>query len=774
MKKILLSICAALLAFCGCQDFDSLSSRVDDLESRVKYLEELCKDMNGNITVIQAFVAAHQDDLYIRSVTEVADGFMITFSDGKTYTLKNGERGSKGDKGDKGDQGETGATGAVPVVSIAYDETDGGYYWTLNGEYILNDGKKISALGITPQLKIEDGKWLISYDGGKTWEEVAPAYDQSSSIEITEDADAVYFTLYDGTQFVIPKVPGFSFKVEKTDVAVVAGKPVELAYKLTDADETVRFEVRGDKYSAVVTPADAVSGTIKVNVPDPIEDGYVLITAVKNSTSEYKAQYISFEEGTLSVSSDAYNVSEFGEIINIEISTNIDKDNYSVDFTEDWISVVPETKSLRKDIVRLSVAANEGRQRTASVTVSAGEIVQTVTVVQAGASDEKPLFVVDTEDINVEYTATEAKISVVSNLPWSVSVPEGVTADQPVGSGDAEITLSFASNEGVYTPTEFEVTISVENAFVETSSYTVKVIKAAAPNPNEFTYVLWGNNLGLEPAAKYGNQFRTFVGEADLEIEVKETDIPEGRPVSYAVSSYTLTNKNRTGVEIDAQTGKLKITAKGDVDAQSAAVQCAIVTVTVGEGESAVTREIPVFVDHVTNTKRTYDVRFTPFVLRFNPEKGGSATPQVEARMAGTETVVEGFTIDYRRIFHWYSINSSFPSGRFDNSEAVGNPLEGAWRSYYSDAGLSYGGNGAYLPVSYSNNKAGTYGFMPVSINPSTYEVTVKPGAFAYEGEYGEGIFSGTLVCNEGNASPVAANKEHRPFLIWLDPSYTE
>ena len=176
----------------------------------------------------------------------------------------------------------------------------------------------------------------------------------------------------------------------------------------------------------------------------------------------------------------------------------------------------------------------------------------------------------------------------------------------------------------------------------------------------------------------------------------------------------------------------------------------------------------------MTNTKRTYDVRFTPFVLRFNPEKGGSATPQVEARTAGTETVVEGFTIDYRRIFHWYSINSSFPSGRFDNSEAVGNPLEGAWRSYYSDAGLSYGGNGAYLPVSYSNNKAGTYGFMPVSINPSTYEVTVKPGAFAYEGEYGEGIFSGTLVCNEGNASPVAANKEHRPFLIWLDPSYTE
>lgn len=772
MKKILLSICAALLAFCGCQDFDSLSSRVDDLESRVKYLEELCKDMNGNITVIQAFVAAHQDDLYIRSVTEVADGFTITFSDGKTYTLKNGERGSKGDKGDKGDQGETGATGAVPVVSIAYDETDGGYYWTLNGEYILNDGKRISALGITPQLKIEDGKWLISYDGGKTWEEVAPAYDQSSSIEITEDADAVYFTLYDGTQFVIPKVPGFSFKVENTDVAVVAGKPVELAYKLTDADETVRFEVRGDKYSAVVTPADAVSGTIKVNVPDPIEDGYVLITAVKNSTSEYKAQYISFEEGTLSVSSDAYNVSEFGEIINIEISTNIDKDNYSVDFTEDWISVVPETKSLRKDIVRLSVAANEGRQRTASVTVSAGEIVQTVTVVQAGASDEKPLFVVDTEDINVEYTATEAKISVVSNLPWSVSVPEGVTADQPVGSGDAEITLSFASNEGVYTPTEFEVTISVENAFVETSSYTVKVIKAAAPNPNEFTYVLWGNNLGLEPAAKYGNQFRIIAGEEKLVIPVASKDIKDGVPVKYSVK-YKTTNNERSGVEINENTGELTISASGNTATQAARTHYVLIEVTAGEGESAVTKRFPLFVDQIaTNSSRAYDVRFTPFALRFNPEEGGSVTPKVEVRKPGTDELVSGFTLDFRRNLFWYNINSTFAVEGNMTADNYANALGGAWDNYYSSAGkkVNYG---AFAPVSWYNNTDKS--IMAFSVEPETYKVSVRPGAFVYDGLYGDGVCGGTCLSNENNINPIEANKnEIIPFLIWLDPSYTE
>ena len=55
----------------------------------------------------------------VSSVSETgADGGsnVVTFSDGKTLTVKNGSKGStgeKGDKGDKGDKGETGATGAT-------------------------------------------------------------------------------------------------------------------------------------------------------------------------------------------------------------------------------------------------------------------------------------------------------------------------------------------------------------------------------------------------------------------------------------------------------------------------------------------------------------------------------------------------------------------------------------------------------------------------------------------------------------------------------------
>ena len=52
----------------------------------------------------------------VKSVSEsTADGGsnVVTFSDGKTVTIKNGSKGSTGSKGDKGDKGDTGATGAT-------------------------------------------------------------------------------------------------------------------------------------------------------------------------------------------------------------------------------------------------------------------------------------------------------------------------------------------------------------------------------------------------------------------------------------------------------------------------------------------------------------------------------------------------------------------------------------------------------------------------------------------------------------------------------------
>ena len=89
-----------------------------------------------------------------------------------------------------------GKDGSTPVIGVKMDD-DGIYYWTLNGEWLTDEnGNKIKAVGtdgkdgangangengtngkdgITPQLKIEEGYWFISYDNGATWTQLGKA-----------------------------------------------------------------------------------------------------------------------------------------------------------------------------------------------------------------------------------------------------------------------------------------------------------------------------------------------------------------------------------------------------------------------------------------------------------------------------------------------------------------------------------------------------------------------------------------------------------------------
>jgi len=774
MKKILFAICSAMLAFCACQDIEELTGRVDDLENRVTYLEELCKDLNSNVALIQAFVTAHENDLYIKNVTEVSDGFTVTFTNGLTYTLKNGEKGNKGDKGPQGDQGIQGPKGedaVAPIVSVKLD-TDGGYYWTLNGEWIIVDGKKVSALGVTPQLKIQDGKWMICY-GGDKWEEVGPAYDYSTAITITEDEAAVYLTLHDGTQFVIDKVPGFSFKVESTDVAVSAGKNVDLKYTLSDGDESVRFEVRGT-FQAEVVPADVNSGVIKVTIPETIEKGYILVTAVKNSTSEFKAQYIEIEEGVLTLSTDTYTIPEFGEVINVPVRTNLE---YEVTIPADatWVTLV-ETKAVRDEVVSLVVAANEGEtERSATVTIAAkdGSVSKTVAIVQSKATGMAPYFRVNTADINVENTATTATVKVEANVPWTITVPEGVTATPAIGSGDADVTITFASNEGIYTTTTVPVTVAATYADLETKSYTVNIVKAAAKNPNDFTYVRWGNNLGengaaLTPLAEYGNQFRITKADGKLEINIVETDIPEGAAVKYAFKSSTNLSSAQNGAKIDANTGKITIEYKGDASATAARVHFGVITVTVGEGTSAVVRKFPLFVDQA-GARNGWEVRITPFAPRFNPVTGGVVTPEV-TYVKQDGSAVSGFTMDYRRNAYWYNINSNLKQ----ETPAKGSCLVSVWDAYFS-AFNKASNYSAISPISWYGDSNGTKGNTDkcaMFITPETFAITVNPGKFVFDGEPGDGVMIATMQCNVDNIDPVnKGGAEIFPLIIWLDPT---
>lgn len=195
LQYFLLSLCLVFNIGCS-DDYDDSKvwNSINGLEDRVAKLEELCKQMNTNISSLQEIVTALQKSETIKSVSSLSDGtgYLITFSSGKTITIYHGMNGTDGEDGKDGQNGKDAIT---PTISVKKD-TDGIYYWTVNGDWLLVDGKKVKAEGtdgadgqpgtdgndgvdgingITPQFKIENGYWFISYDNKQTWTQLGKA-----------------------------------------------------------------------------------------------------------------------------------------------------------------------------------------------------------------------------------------------------------------------------------------------------------------------------------------------------------------------------------------------------------------------------------------------------------------------------------------------------------------------------------------------------------------------------------------------------------------------
>lgn len=82
-----------LLFSCGKYDDSAVRSDIEGLESRVTALEQQCQMLNGNISALQALVAAVRGRDRVVSVSDLSDGtgYSITFASGRTVTLRNGK-----------------------------------------------------------------------------------------------------------------------------------------------------------------------------------------------------------------------------------------------------------------------------------------------------------------------------------------------------------------------------------------------------------------------------------------------------------------------------------------------------------------------------------------------------------------------------------------------------------------------------------------------------------------------------------------------------------
>ena len=121
-RHIILSLALAVSACLGLMSCDkyNYTDQLQQLGSRVEYLEQSVLETNMEVTALHEIILAIEQRGYVTNVVTNADGtYTITFNTGRTVTLRNGRQGRDGRDG----------TAATLDISVAQDPSDGQWYW---------------------------------------------------------------------------------------------------------------------------------------------------------------------------------------------------------------------------------------------------------------------------------------------------------------------------------------------------------------------------------------------------------------------------------------------------------------------------------------------------------------------------------------------------------------------------------------------------------------------------------------------------------------------
>ncbi|MCM1501871.1 MAG: PL29 family lyase N-terminal domain-containing protein [Bacteroidales bacterium] len=403
MKRIFISLLAAaaiLPYMTSCTDLSGVEGRLDVLEERVAAMTNSVMELNDNVKALQAFSQSGQT---VKEIRQDGNVWTITLGDGSMHriTVENG-----------------------PVLLNVGIDSEG--YWTLDGQRILSDGKPVKATGEkgdkgeagdkgdngsdgndgadgadgrTPIFGVDsEGYWTVRYDENEEPERITDvnggyvlAVGSGSgsgdsffkSVSIVDGELVIVLNSNPDKVFRLPVEGSFGISVSKDEVVIIPGATVEIPFEVKGMDATTRIFVEAYGYSAVLK-----DGSVSVTAPAQLPaDGYVIVKAIRNSDSSYKAVCITFEDGIMSCVADVQTVGKDGGNVEVTITTNIE---YKVAIPENvsWIHVAPSTKAVTTDVVTLSVDANDGEMRSATVSVvpALGETYE-VKIVQYGVDD---------------------------------------------------------------------------------------------------------------------------------------------------------------------------------------------------------------------------------------------------------------------------------------------------------------------------------------------------------------------------------------------------
>ena len=467
-----------LATFSGCEyDDTDVQDRLGNLENKVTEIEALVKSLNTEIETLQALI---EGKLFITDVTENADGKGYTLSlisdagTVSTIVIEDGEDGQKGDDG------------ATPDLGVKQD-TDGKYYWTIDGEFIVVEGKKMPVSGedgVTPEFKVENSTLYVSYGDGK-WESCGPLFDLGAlslikGISLSEDGRYVHLTLIDDSVVTFELYKGFGIAFETTSDFLTPGQSVDVPFVLTGADEnTVVEAIAQGNWKAEVTLEGTTGGKVTVTAPEDSVTGRVIVLANDGGTKTVM-KTLTFLSGVMNVSTQSQEVYRAGGTVTFDVQTNLEYEVMIPEEASSWISVADTRSEVRDETLTFTVGAyTDTKDRSALVElISNGFIVETLLIYQCYTFDDPAAFILKVVPASADKTA---------------SLPLAGTVDVTInwGDGTAEEAVTNVAPTHTYAEAK-EYIVTVKGSVSELNN-----LKVNTKYRSTVTEVLQWGQLGL-------------------------------------------------------------------------------------------------------------------------------------------------------------------------------------------------------------------------------------------------------------------------------------
>lgn len=185
-----------------------------------------------------------------------------------------------------------------------------------------------------------------------------------------------------------------------------------------------------------------------VDANETYDERYATIT-VKNRQNgiEEQINIVQAQKDAIILGKDSYAVSPNGELLDLEVQSNVD---YTVTVNDSWIHYI-QTKALQTNTVQLLIEKDpvSNRIRTGSISLSSGKVTQTIAIVQISSSKYDACRTIyyttkDNQPMQVSNSTFGANIisHTYTNGKWEIVCDDIITEINPTSSGNGDIHLT--------------------------------------------------------------------------------------------------------------------------------------------------------------------------------------------------------------------------------------------------------------------------------------------------------------------------------------------